>query len=73
MAPKAYFIFCPPTTPTLSSVIAEEFGFIGTLVVLVLYAVVIRDRIAMLAKDMYGLLLAAGSNIFFFHLITMLA
>ncbi len=59
-------------TDFVFSVIAEEFGFIGTLVVLVLYAVVIWRglRIAMLAKDMYGLLLAAGAvSIFFFHLI----
>ncbi len=59
-------------TDFVFSVIAEEFGFIGTLVVLLLYVVVIWRglRIAMLAKDTYGMLLASGSvSIFFFHLI----
>lgn len=59
-------------TDFVFSVIAEEFGFIGTLVVLLLYIVVIWRglRIAMLAKDTYGMLLASGSvSIFFFHLI----
>ena len=54
------------------SVIAEEFGFLGTLVVLILYALVIWRglRIAILAKDTYGMLLASGAvSIFFFHLI----
>lgn len=59
-------------TDFVFSVIAEEFGFIGTLVVLLLYSIVIWRglRIAMLAKDTYGMLLASGAvSIFFFHLI----
>lgn len=54
------------------SVIAEEFGFLGALLVLALYVFLIWRglRIAMLAKDTYGMLLAAGStSIFFFHLV----
>jgi rod shape determining protein RodA len=59
-------------TDFVFSVIAEEFGFLGTLVVLILYALVIWRglRIAILAKDTYGMLLASGAvSIFFFHLI----
>lgn len=59
-------------TDFVFSVIAEEFGFIGTLVVLLLYSIMIWRglRIAMLAKDTYGMLLASGAvSIFFFHLI----
>lgn len=59
-------------TDFVFSVIAEEFGFVGSAVVLILYAVMIWRglRIAMLAKDTYGMLLAGGCvSIFFFHLI----
>lgn len=59
-------------TDFVFSVIAEEFGFLGSLVVLGLYAFVIWRglRIAALAKDVYGTLLATGAtSIFFFHLI----
>ncbi len=59
-------------TDFVFSVIAEEFGFLGALLVLALYVFLIWRglRIAMLAKDTYGMLLAAGStSIFFFHLV----
>lgn len=59
-------------TDFVFSVIAEEFGFIGALFVLALYVFLIWRglRIAMLAKDTYGMLLATGAtSIFFFHLI----
>lgn len=59
-------------TDFVFSVIAEEFGFLGSVVVLSLYAFLIWRglRIAAIAKDTYGTLLAAGAtSIFFFHLI----
>ena len=59
-------------TDFVFSVIAEEFGFIGALFVLALYVFLIWRglRIAMLAKDTYGMMLATGAtSIFFFHLI----
>jgi rod shape determining protein RodA len=59
-------------TDFVFSVVAEEFGFLGSLVVLALYAFVIWRglRIAALSKDFYGTLLATGAtSIFFFHLI----
>ncbi len=59
-------------TDFVFSVIAEEFGFLGSVVVLALYVVVIWRglHIAAVAKDNYGTLLAAGATgIFFFHLI----
>lgn len=59
-------------TDFVFSVIAEETGFLGSFIVLALYTFVIWRglRIASLAKDMYGTLLATGAtSIFFFHLI----
>ncbi|HOK32743.1 MAG: rod shape-determining protein RodA [Limnochordia bacterium] len=59
-------------TDFVFSVIAEEFGFLGALVVVGLFLLVIWRglRIAAVAKDTYGTLLAAGAtSIFFFHLI----
>ena len=59
-------------TDFVFSVIAEEFGFVGALFVLALYVFLIWRglRIAMLAKDTYGMLLATGAtSIFFFHLL----
>ncbi|NMB01170.1 MAG: rod shape-determining protein RodA [Firmicutes bacterium] len=59
-------------TDFVFSVIAEEFGFLGSVVVLALFVVIIWRgfRIAAIAKDTYGKLLAAGAtSIFFFHLI----
>lgn len=59
-------------TDFVFSVVAEEFGFLGALIVLALYVFIIWRglRIASLAKDSYGTLLATGAtSIFFFHLI----
>ena len=59
-------------TDFVFSVIAEEFGFLGSLVVLALFVITIWRglRIAAVAKDTYGTLLAAGAtSIFFFHLV----
>lgn len=59
-------------TDFVFSVIAEELGFLGSMVVLALYVFVIWRglRIAARSKDAYGTLLAAGAtSVFFFHLI----
>lgn len=59
-------------TDFVFSVIAEEFGFLGSLFVLALFVLLIWRglHIAAIAKDTYGTLLAAGAtSIFFFHLI----
>lgn len=59
-------------TDFVFSVIAEEFGFLGSVFVLALFVVLIWRglHIAAIAKDTYGKLLAAGAtSIFFFHLI----
>ena len=52
--------------------IAEEFGFLGSVIVLTLFVIVIWRglRIAAIAKDTYGTLLATGAtSVFFFHLV----
>lgn len=59
-------------TDFVFSVLAEEFGFIGAITLLTLYLVVIWRglRIAGMAKDRFGMLLAAGSvSMFVFQLI----
>lgn len=59
-------------TDFVFSVIAEELGFLGALLVLGLFVILIWRglHIAAVAKDVYGTLLAAGAtSIFFFHLI----
>lgn len=59
-------------TDFVFSVIAEEFGFLGSLFVLALFVLLIWRglHIAAVAKDTYGTLLAAGAtSIFFFHLV----
>lgn len=59
-------------TDFVFSVIAEELGFLGSIVVLALYGFILWRglRIAAIAKDTYGTLLATGAtSIFFFHLI----
>lgn len=59
-------------TDFVFSVVAEEFGFLGSVIVLALYVFMLWRglRIAALAKDTYGTLLATGATgIFFFHLI----
>lgn len=59
-------------TDFIFSVVAEEFGFIGSIYVLFLYAFIIWRglKIAAQAKDRFGMLLASGCVSFFtFHLI----
>ena len=59
-------------TDFVFSVVAEELGFVGAMVVLSLYVFLIWRglRIAAKAKDTYGTLLATGAtSIFFFHLV----
>lgn len=59
-------------TDFVFSVIAEELGFLGSLIILALFVFVIWRglRIAAVAKDLYGTLLATGAtSIFFFHLV----
>jgi len=59
-------------TDFVFSVIAEEFGFLGSVIVLSLFVVILWRglRIAALAKDTFGTLLATGAtSIFFFHLV----
>lgn len=49
-------------TDFIFTIVGEEFGFLGSVVVLGLYSVLIWRgfRIAMMAKDLFGTLLAAG-------------
>lgn len=49
-------------TDFIASVIAEEFGFVGMLALLLLYGIVLwrMIRVASLARDRYGELIAAG-------------
>lgn len=49
-------------TDFIFTIVGEEFGFLGSVVVLGLYAVLVWRgfRIAMMAKDLFGTLLAAG-------------
>lgn len=59
-------------TDFVFSVVAEEFGFLGSVLVLAIYVFMLWRglRIASLAKDTFGALLATGATgIFFFHLI----
>ena len=59
-------------TDFVFSVIAEEFGFLGSVIVITLFVIVIWRglRIAAIAKDTYGTLLATGAtSVFFFHLV----
>jgi cell division protein FtsW len=62
------FYLPEPHTDFILSVIAEESGFIGVSVVILLYAVlVIRGiMISFKAPDLFGMLLAAGLTILFF-------
>ncbi len=59
------------TSDFLFAVIAEEWGFIGSLIIIALLALVIFRgiQIAFEAKDKFGALLASGiTSIFFFHI-----
>ena len=62
----------PKTTDFIFSVIGEEFGFIATATILVLYVVLVTKiiYIAKTAKDNLGSYIAIGiGGIFFFHMI----
>lgn len=62
----------PKTTDFIFSVIGEEFGFIATAAILVLYVVLITKivYIAKTAKDNIGSYIAVGiGGIFFFHML----
>jgi cell division protein FtsW len=58
---KCYYI-PEPQTDFIFSIIGEELGFIGCVVIIILFLVLIQRgiRIAMHAKDVYGTLLAVG-------------
>jgi len=54
------------------SVVAEEWGFVGSIILIVLFAIVVFRgiQIAFEAKDKFGALLASGiTSIFFFHIL----
>lgn len=60
------------TSDFIFAVVAEEWGFIGSVLVLLLMGVIIFRgiQIALEAKDTYGALVASGiTSIFFFHLL----
>lgn len=62
----------PKTTDFIFSVIGEEFGFIATATILVLYVILVTKiiYIAKTAKDNIGTYIAIGiGGIFFFHMI----
>lgn len=62
----------PKTTDFIFSVIGEEFGFIATATILVLYVILVTKiiYIAKTAKDNMGTYIAIGiGGIFFFHMI----
>ena len=71
--PQNQLRFLPANhTDFVFSVVAEELGFVGSVGLLLLYLFLIWRglRIAILAKDSFGMLLAAGcTSMFFFHLI----
>ncbi len=59
-------------TDFIFSVIAEEWGFVGAIVIIILYLVIIYRGINVIfnAKDMIGSLIATGiTSMFFFHIL----
>ncbi|MDP0497346.1 MAG: FtsW/RodA/SpoVE family cell cycle protein [Verrucomicrobiota bacterium JB024] len=66
--------YLPPTVAPndfIFSVLAEESGFLGSMVVLILFAILVCNgiRIAGIARDRFGMLLAIGvSTIFMVHI-----
>lgn len=59
------------TSDFIFSVVAEEWGFIGSILLLVLLLIIVYRgiQIALEAKDKFGALLASGiTSIFFFHI-----
>ena len=60
------------TSDFIFSVVAEEWGFVGSLLIIVLLAVIIFRgiQIALESKDKFGALVASGiTSIFFYHII----
>jgi rod shape determining protein RodA len=60
------------TSDFIFSVVAEEWGFVGSLLIIVLLAVIIFRgiQIALESKDKFGALVASGiTSIFFYHVI----
>ena len=60
------------TSDFIFSVVAEEWGFFGSIIILGLFAVIVFKgiQIAFEAKDKFGALLASGiTAIFFFHIL----
>ncbi|MDY6967398.1 MAG: rod shape-determining protein RodA [Spirochaetota bacterium] len=60
------------TSDFIFSVVSEEWGFIGALIIIILlFVIVFRGiQISLVAKDKFGALLASGiTSIFFFHII----
>ncbi|MFZ5596906.1 MAG: rod shape-determining protein RodA [Bacillota bacterium] len=70
---QSHYTFLPIRhTDFIFSVVGEEFGFIGVLVLLGLYYFILQRgiRIVVMARDMYGTLLAAGIiSMFAFHIL----
>jgi rod shape determining protein RodA len=70
---QSHYTFLPIRhTDFIFSVVGEEYGFLGSTLVLVMYFIVLYRgvRIISLAKDVYGTLLAAGIvSMFAFHVI----
>lgn len=62
--------YLPPTVAPndfIFSVLAEESGFLGSMVVIILFAILVGNgiRIAGIARDRFGMLLAVGVSIIF--------
>ncbi|MCU0821624.1 MAG: rod shape-determining protein RodA [Spirochaetes bacterium] len=60
------------TSDFIFSVVAEEWGFIGSVILIILLSVIVFRgiQIALEAKDKFGALLAGGiTSIFFFHIL----
>ncbi|MFH0977224.1 MAG: rod shape-determining protein RodA [Spirochaetota bacterium] len=59
------------TSDFIFSVVAEEWGFIGSIIIIILLSIIVFRgiQIALESKDKYGALLASGiSAIFFYHI-----
>jgi cell division protein FtsW len=63
---QKYFYLPAPHTDFIYSVISEELGFIGTILLLMLFAVIFWRglRIALKAPDKFGSILALGITVF---------
>ncbi|MCL5058692.1 MAG: rod shape-determining protein RodA [Actinobacteria bacterium] len=74
---QSHYTFLPIRhTDFIFSVVGEEYGFIGCILVLIMYFILLFRgvRIITLARDVYGTLLAAGIvSLFAFHIIVNVA